>query len=87
MKAHEAQFDEGLTKRARNVACGLRADAGLNASKIRSGDVGGRAALSPETRAKLDARFAQVAAATGHETYADLRAAFHRERRGRCPKE
>ena len=41
MHTHKDQFDEKLSKIARNEACGLPADAGLKYSKIRAGDSGG----------------------------------------------
>ena len=50
-KAHEGQFDEHLTARARNSACDLPSDAGT--TKVREGKTGTRRALSDATLALL----------------------------------
>lgn len=82
MSARPTLFDEHVLKARRNAACGLPADAGCGGGKVRKGVAGGgRAALPPGTVAKLDARWSElVAPATGHASYAELRAAVHRER-------
>jgi len=75
MKAHESQFDEHLTARARNAACHLPPDAGT--TKVREGESGTRRALSDATLALLDERWASVVAPeTGFASYAALRAAL-----------
>ena len=48
MKAHATQFDEHVTKRKRNPACGLPLDAGMGGGKVNQGTVGGAKALLPE---------------------------------------
>lgn len=75
MKAHASQFDEGLSKRHRNAAMGLPAEAGLEQTKVRQGRAGtGGTALSAELKSKIDARWTEVLATTvGAPSYAALR--------------
>lgn len=82
MKEHGGHFDEKLTKTARNAACGLRPDAGFGGTKIGALAAGAAAkALSAEVLQEIDARWArQMLPATGFASYAELRAAWHRER-------
>ena len=77
MKARVTQYDEHVMKAKRNAACGLAPDAGLANAKVREGGQGaGRGgALAAETLAAIDARWAQLAASTGHASYAEWRAA------------
>ena len=76
MKARVTQYDEHVMKAKRNAACGLAPDAGMANAKVREGGQGaGRGALSAETLAAIDARWAQLAASTGHASYAQWRAA------------
>ena len=89
MKAHEEQFNESLTKRARNRAMGLPPDAGLGAGegKVREGKTGAaHEELSPETRNAIDRRWAAVEQATGYASFAALRDGFARERATRCER-
>lgn len=79
MKQRERQFDEHLGKLARNEAMGLPRDAGLHNSKVRAGG-GGKEALPPRLKEEILSRWRrQVGEATGHETYASMREAFHKE--------
>lgn len=76
MKAHESQFDEKLSKLARNEAMGLPVNAGLTGGgKIRDGKSGGgRIQLSATLTADLDARWVkQMEPATGFSSYKALR--------------
>ena len=89
MQAHEAQFDEKLSKRARNAAMGLAPDAGLGATKVGCGGSAARGALGAELRDAIDARWRRqvepaavhVGAPHGLGTYEELRQAVHAERR------
>lgn len=61
MKKHANQFDEKLSKLSRNEACGLPKEAGLDASKIRSGISGaGREVLSEKIRNKIDEKWKET---------------------------
>jgi len=77
MREHSNQFDEKLSKLARNGAMGLPTNAGLKGhpGKIRAGESGGgRAHLGEELVAELDARWAvQMEPATGFASYQALR--------------
>ena len=76
VKAHESQFDEKLSKLARNEAMGLPVNAGLTGGgKIRDGKSGGgRTQLSATLTADLDARWVkQMEPATGFSSYQALR--------------
>lgn len=81
MKAHASQFDEKLSKLARNEACGLPKDAGTKSGKLRRGTSGvGKASLSPELQAKIHAKWKEVVTTvTGCDTYAELRASLAKE--------
>lgn len=75
MREHSGHFNETLSKKARNVACGLSPDAGMNVSKVRSGKTGaGMKILSEELRAQISEKWIEV---VGRETrlnsYEDLR--------------
>jgi hypothetical protein len=83
MKEHESQFDEKLSKLARNEACGLAKNAGMGATKIRSGKVGSTTTfngtirnrtMSKELEASIQAKWEEVVwPVTGCKTYAELR--------------
>ena len=76
MQAHPTKFDEHISKRARNAACGLAPDAGAGGGKVRAADAP-RPVLSEELRKDLDARWTEVVApVTGCDTYDALRAAI-----------
>lgn len=81
MKAHSSQFDEKLSKLARNEACGLPKDAGMSSGKLRRGTSGvGQSSLSPELQAKIRQKWKEVVTpVTGCETYDELRASLARE--------
>eukprot|EP00051_Salpingoeca_urceolata_P014480 m.184496 g.184496 ORF g.184496 m.184496 type:complete len:127 (-) comp18099_c0_seq3:44-424(-) len=77
MKEHQLQFNESLTKKARNAACNLPADAGLRPgqTKVREGQTGHQ--LPDEIREEIEAKWrAVVGEATGCATYAQLRQTF-----------
>ena len=75
MKENESQFDEKLTKRARNEACGLPSDAGTRKSKIVAGDHGaGKLVLSEQVRTAISSTWKEVVEpVTGCACYDDLR--------------
>jgi hypothetical protein len=75
MKAHENHFDEKLSKLARNEACGLPKNAGMQGGKIVNGKTGsGSVLLSAELRAKIDKKWREVVdPVTKCATYEDLR--------------
>lgn len=75
MHKHKGQFDEKLSKLARNEACGLAPEAGLKYSKIRAGEAGGgKLALSVELQDMIDKRWqTQMLPATGCASYGELR--------------
>lgn len=85
MAANRHKFDENLTRAARNGPMGLPPEAGAGTSKVQAkgGKVGAsREALSPELRAELERRWAEVVTpALGFTTYEELRSA-HRQRVG-----
>lgn len=79
MKEHGDQFDEKLSKRARNEACGLDKNAGIGtSSKINAGQSGsGAVALSEELKSEIEAKWKEVVEpVTGCSTYKELRASF-----------
>lgn len=71
MHEHKGQFDEKLSKLARNEACGLAPDAGLQYSKIRAGEAGGgKLKLSTELQEMISERWSkQMLPATGCASY------------------
>ncbi|KAL7576691.1 hypothetical protein ACA910_005616 [Epithemia clementina (nom. ined.)] len=75
MKEHADQFDEKLSKLARNEACGLPKDAGMGSSKIGNGSSGhGKLELSQELRQKIDEKWRKVVLpVTGCSSYQELR--------------
>lgn len=78
MKAHESQFDEKLSKLARNEAAGLAKDAGMRRSKILRGQSGLDNGLSDDTKAKIAAKWKEVVEpVTGCANYEELRQQFH----------
>ena len=81
MKEHASQFDEKLSKLARNEACGLPKDAGMSGGKLREGSSGGgKAKLSPALQEEICAKWNEVVTpVTGAQTYADLRASLAKE--------
>lgn len=81
MKHHDDKFDEKISKRTRNAACGLPRDAGLSSKKVRSGGVGeGTLELSSSLKAAIRHRWHSVATeATGFPSYDELRQYFARK--------
>lgn len=82
MKEHGGQFDEKLSKRARNEACGLPQNAGIGtSSKINAGQSGsGAVALSDDLKSEIEAKWKEVVEpVTGCSTYEELRASFQKE--------
>ncbi|EGD72479.1 hypothetical protein PTSG_11596 [Salpingoeca rosetta] len=79
MKAHEAQFDEHLSKLRRNAACGLPPDAGMRHGKINRGESGAaKKTLPAEVLADIHAKWKQVVApVVGCDTYAAFRDKVH----------
>lgn len=84
MKAHASQFDEKLSKLARNEACGLPKNAGMTGGKLRGGKSGGgKESLSIELQERIHQKWKEVVApVTGCETYAELRASLAINRTG-----
>jgi hypothetical protein len=82
MKANEEKFNESLSKRARNVPCGLHPDAGMQGSKINKGEAGSaKHKLSDGLKKDIDARWTDfMLPATGFASYDDLRASYNKER-------
>lgn len=72
MKAHAGQFDDNRVRRMRDAACGL--PDGAVSNKVNEGRSGvGKASLSPDIRAALDARWqATMGARHGLVSYAAL---------------
>lgn len=80
MKEHAWHFDEKLSKRTRNQACGLAPDAGMNNKKIRSGS--SNKALSDDLRDKIQKKWDEVVKpVTGCASYEELRLKLKMERR------
>ena len=81
MREHSGHFNETLSKKARNVACGLSPDAGMNDSKVRSGETGaGTKILSAELKAMISEKWVEIVGSeTGMNTYHDLRSAVKEE--------
>ena len=74
MKAHESQFDDHITKDARNGPCGLPEDAGKGISKVMDGHVVSSTPLSPEIVKRIEAQWREmVEPATGCATYDEFR--------------
>jgi len=75
MKEHEHLFDERLSKRTRNEACGLPKDAGMSKSKIHTGKAGNAAIkMSTELKSKIERKWNEVVfPVTKCETYEELR--------------
>jgi len=75
MKEHESQFDEHLSKLARNEACGLPKMAGMSQSKLKQGKVGaGKMELSQQLRDKIWQKWKEVVEpVTGCASYDELR--------------
>lgn len=82
MKAHESQFDEKLTKIARNEACGFPKTSGTLQSKINTGKPGcAKTVLSETIRSKIQQRWNEVVhPVTGCATYSELRDQLGRSR-------
>jgi hypothetical protein len=78
MKQHDDKFDEKISKRTRNAACGLPPDAGLSSKKVRSGGVSeGALELSLSLKAAIRNRWdAVITEATGFSSYDELRQHF-----------
>lgn len=74
MKQHESQFDEKLSKLARNEACGLPKDSGIQKSKVGSGVCGkGASELSDDLREQIWKKWKEVVEPeTGCSTYQEL---------------
>jgi Sulfotransferase domain len=77
MKQYDDKFDEKISKRTRNAACGLPPDAGLSSKKVRSGGVGeGALELSSRLKAAIRDRWNSVITeATGFSSYDECRQA------------
>ena len=75
MKEHESQFDEKLSKLARNEACGLPKDAGMKRTKLVKGKSGAaKAILSQELRDKIQQKWKEIVEpVTGCASYDELR--------------
>lgn len=75
MKAHQHKFDEKLSKIARNEACGLSKDAGMNSTKINSGTIGaGNKMLSAELKQEIAQKWKDVVEAEiGYSSYSEFR--------------
>jgi hypothetical protein len=74
MLAHKDRFDDLMMREASEVRCNL--PPGSDSAKVRKGGVGGhRAELPTAVAAALDAKWAELAAATGFADYAALEAA------------
>lgn len=75
MKEHEQLFDERLSKRTRNEACGMSKDAGMSKTKINTGQVGKAASeMSDELKSKIQQTWTEVVyPVTQCATYEDLR--------------
>jgi hypothetical protein len=78
MKTHESKFDEKLTKRGRNEACGLPKDAGMKHSKIVNGEQGrGKRELPDSLKKAIDKKWKEVLELdTGCANYEELREKF-----------
>lgn len=79
MKEHGDQFDEKMSKLARNEACGLPQSAGTKAaSKVNNGNAGaGKKTLSEELQREIEAKWREVVEpVTGCVTYEELRASL-----------
>ncbi|WWR47357.1 sulfotransferase domain-containing protein [Roseovarius sp. S88] len=76
MKAHERQFDDHLTRAARDAACGL--PPGSVASKVNKGEAGsGKPLVSNNVQAAFAAKWTEtIGARFGFGEYAALRAAL-----------
>ncbi|EDQ92076.1 uncharacterized protein MONBRDRAFT_22879 [Monosiga brevicollis MX1] len=81
MKTHESQFDEHITKRKRNPACGLPVEAGLGGGKVNQGQVGAaKAAIPSDVLSDIRDKWAKVVTpVTGHADYATFRAGMREE--------
>lgn len=83
MKEHASHFDEKLSKLARNAACGLRPEAGLQGTsgKVNKGEVGaGRASLSTALTVDIDHQWLEVVTpATGFRSYDELRLTWRQD--------
>lgn len=81
MSAHWRQFDEHLTRAARNGPMGLPTEAGAETSKVRQGKVGGsKHAVSGALKKELAQRWKEVVTpALGFQNYQELLQS-HRER-------
>ncbi|WP_339106720.1 sulfotransferase domain-containing protein [Roseovarius rhodophyticola] len=79
MKAHETQFDDHLTRMARDAACGL--PPGSVASKVSTGKAGaGKPLVSDAVQAAFAATWTEtIEAQFGFEDYATLRKALEGE--------
>jgi Sulfotransferase domain len=79
MKENECKFDEKLSKLARNEPCGLPKNAGMTATKIRSGQASAsdhsNGIMSENLEALINAKWEEVVLpATGCKHYSELRA-------------
>jgi hypothetical protein len=88
MKSHESQFDEHLSKLARNEACGMEKTAGMTRSKLTKGKVGSGVVLSDAIRQRIQQKWKEVVEpVTGCASYNDLRKQLTASRNnsdGRC---
>ncbi|XP_065179003.1 sulfotransferase 1E1-like [Sycon ciliatum] len=79
MKEHESQYNELPLKRNRNVAIGLKPDAGMNQGKVRVGG-GQQHLLSDRSKALIDEAWRTICQpVTGAASFAELRLAWKAE--------
>lgn len=74
MKAHSEKFDEKLSKKTRNEACGLPESAGMNKSKVNKGESGSFKEVALDVRHAISDRWMrQIKPVTGCDSYDQLR--------------
>jgi hypothetical protein len=73
MKEHASQFDEKLSKIARNESCGLPKEAGMKKGKIADGRQG-HLDVSSEIKQEIQSKWEQIVEpVTGCASYEELR--------------
>ena len=74
MFAHRNQFDEKLSKLARNEACGLPKSAGMSKTKLSQGEIKFGYEISEDLRRDIIQKWSEVVEPeTGCATYDELR--------------